>query len=87
MQTQIIQFPSITTAERRAMSRPPDPDLVRMATNHLITALYNYRRITSGEADDFAGYLDVPPVKREYFYREWAVPIAIEAIWREGEAS
>ena len=87
MRSQILTFPSVTEAERQAMSRPPDPKAVEIATNLLIAALYNYRCAVTGESDEPVSYLDVPPVTRESFYRQWAVPVAVEAIWREGEAS
>ena len=84
MQAQILTFPGFTEAERRAMAQPPDPDIVRFAENLLIAALYNYRRAVTGESEHFVSYGEVPPIKREYFYRNWAVPAAVEAIWKEG---
>jgi hypothetical protein len=65
------------------MVRPPDEGAVRLAKNQLIAALYNYRRVTTGESDDIVSYLDVPEIQREWFYRNYAVPAAIYAIWRD----
>lgn len=85
MHAQILTFPSFTEAERHAMTRPPDEKAVEMATNLLIAALWNYSQTTTGESDQIVSYLDVPPVKRECFYRNWAVPAAVAAVWGEDE--
>ena len=81
MPAAIVTF---THEERQAMAHPPDPDTVRLAENLLIAALYNYRRAVTGESEQLVSYGEVPPIKREYFYRNWAVPAAVEAIWKEG---
>lgn len=82
MSALIIPF---TPEERQAMTRPPDPTVLRLAENDLIKALFNYRQVSSGASDELVSYLDVPDVPREYFFRLWAVPVAMQAIWRDME--
>jgi hypothetical protein len=84
MPAQIAIFPRLAPEEERAaMVRPPDETSVRLATNQLIAALWNYRQVTQGHSDDIVSYLDVPEIQREWFYRNYAVPAAIYAIWRD----
>jgi hypothetical protein len=71
--------------ECAAMVRPPDETTVRLATNQLIAALWNYRQITTGESDDLVSYGEVPEVWRELFCRNYAVPAAVQATWHDEE--
>lgn len=83
MPASIVVFPRLVPEELDALVRPPDETSVRLATNQLIAALWNYRQITQGHSDDIVSYLDVPEIQREWFYRNYAVPAAIYAIWRD----
>lgn len=84
MTTSVSLFPRLVSAEEELeMRRPPDERAVKIAENLLIAALWNYRQTTTGESDEIVSYLDVPPVWRETFYRAYAVPVAVSAIWKE----
>jgi hypothetical protein len=82
---QITPFPGAVEAERRLAVKRADPSTQRLAENLLIAALFNYRQVTTGESDDIVSYAEVPDVLREYWYRLWAVPMAMQAIWRDNE--
>jgi hypothetical protein len=86
MPAQVAIFPRFVPEEARAaMVRPPDETSVRLATNQLIAALWNYRQITTGESDGLVSYSEVPEVWRELFYRNYALPTAVQAIWHDEE--
>ena len=87
MHGQTLAFKGFSEEKRREAVRPPDPRTVQMAENLLIAALWNYRQVTTGESDEIVSYLDVPAVWREWFYRTYAVPVAVQAIWRDGDAN
>lgn len=86
MPAQIAIFPRLVPEEERAdMVRPPDEIAVRLATNQLIVALWNFRQVTTGESEDLVSYGEVPEIWRELFYRNYALPAAVQAIWHDEE--
>jgi hypothetical protein len=86
MAASVTFFPRrVPEEERTLMTRPPDPDALQIAENLLIAALWNYRQVATGASEEIGSYLDVPPIWRESFYRNYAVPAAVNAIWHDGE--